>query len=123
MPIKDKSKYPLWWECFSYWMRFKRAGGRCECKGECGTDHKATHDEKRCFEQHGTKAQHFKGNVILTVAHLHHNPQHWDVKDMKKTCRAMCQKCHLRYDRHHHQENSRRTRERKRGQPPLLEVS
>ncbi len=35
--------------------------------------------------------------VILTVAHLDHDPENWDVKDDR--LKALCQRCHLRYDK------------------------
>jgi len=40
--------------------------------------------------------------VILTVAHLDHTPENCDEGNLK----AMCQACHLHYDKDHH----RRTR-------------
>lgn len=37
--------------------------------------------------------------VVLTVAHLDHTPENCADDNLE----AMCQRCHLRYDRHHHQ--------------------
>lgn len=34
--------------------------------------------------------------VILTVAHLDHDEENWEVNDER--LKAMCQRCHLRYD-------------------------
>lgn len=49
--------------------------------------------------------------VVLTVAHLDHNPQNCADENLK----ALCQACHLRHDHKHHMEKARRTRERKAG--------
>lgn len=37
--------------------------------------------------------------VVLTIAHLDHDIQNNDYSNLK----ALCQQCHLRYDKHHHQ--------------------
>jgi hypothetical protein len=44
--------------------------------------------------------------VILTVAHLNHTPE--DCRD--ENLLAMCQGCHLHYDREHHAETRAATR-------------
>lgn len=43
--------------------------------------------------------------VVLTVAHLCHTPE------CRQHVKAMCQGCHLHYDRDHHRRTSRATRE------------
>ncbi|MGQ9677104.1 MAG: hypothetical protein ACUVX1_15695 [Chloroflexota bacterium] len=49
-------------------------------------------------------------HIILTVAHLNH-----DVTDLDPAnLRALCQRCHLRWDVEQHQRNAARTRARKR---------
>lgn len=35
--------------------------------------------------------------VVLTICHLDHNPDDWEVSDER--LRAACQMCHLRYDK------------------------
>ena len=51
---------------------------------------------------------------MLTIAHLDHDKENWAVKDER--LKALCQRCHLRYDSEHHQKNAARTRElKKRG--------
>ena len=52
------------------------------------------------MERNGMPAKWAKGKVVLTVAHLTHNPQ--DCR--REYLKAMCQRCHLRYDRLLHQE-------------------
>ena len=34
--------------------------------------------------------------IILTIAHLDHDEENWEVKDERLA--ALCQRCHLRYD-------------------------
>lgn len=96
MPIHpdNKKRYPKDWPVISRRIRFVRAAGRCECVGECGIEH----PERRCDERHDTPARRFEGRVILTVAHLDHVPENCDPMNL----RAMCQRCHLRYDSTHH---------------------
>jgi hypothetical protein len=115
MPIsaENRARYPKDWKSISLAIR-DRAGGRCECIGECGL-HRTTPGPRRCIEVNGKTASWAKGKVVLTVAHLDHTPENCDPLNLK----AMCQRCHLRYDRHHHAQNSRRTRDRKRGQSSL----
>ncbi len=81
--------YPDNWEEISLKIR-KRAKGQCECEGFCGL-----HCGDRCKEKQGEAAKWARGKIMLTVAHLTHNPQDSRPKYLK----AMCQRCHLRYDR------------------------
>lgn len=116
MPIKleNKSKYPANWKQISDRIRFDRAGGQCECIGECGL-HQTNPGPRRCTEKHGANAQWAKGRIVLTTAHLNHIET--DCRD--ENLKAMCQRCHLRYDAKHHQANAAATRESKKG-PRLL---
>ena len=61
-------------------------------------------------------AQWAKGRVILTVAHLDHDPSNNKDSNLK----AMCQRCHLRYDKDQHGFNASLTRDRKKGQIRLF---
>lgn len=54
--------------------------------------------------------------IVLTVAHLDHNPSNCD----RRNLRALCQKCHLDYDQKHHTANAAATRRRKREQAGQL---
>ena len=98
MPIspENKPRYPADWTGISIRVRFERAGGQCECDGRCG---RGTH-EGRCPNRHLEPAYGTGSKVILTTAHLNHVPE--DVSD-ENLC-AMCQACHLSYDRDHHKE-------------------
>jgi len=106
MPIRpsERARYPKDWTAIS--LRIKvRSGGQCECEGECGL-HRTHPGPRRCDERQGERAHWAKGFVVLTVAHLDHQPEHCADDNLK----AMCQRCHLRYDVAHHQRNAAATR-------------
>jgi 5-methylcytosine-specific restriction endonuclease McrA len=93
MPLQ-RSRYPPNWEAISRRIRLERAQGRCEqCGAENGQPHPIT----------GSR-------VVLTVAHLDHNPESADEARM----RALCQRCHLAYDRPRHILAARATHWRKK---------
>jgi hypothetical protein len=124
MPM-DQTKYPANWREVSRAIR-ERAGQRCECTGECGDEHTG----QRCnapngetirrddrqparWSLHGGCSLCLGGDpecrpvkVVLTVAHLDHDPSHADPARL----RALCQRCHLRLDRHQHAANAHATR-------------
>lgn len=72
--------------------RRSRAGWRCEwCDAEHGQPNPVT----------GSK-------VVLTVAHLDHDP----TNNAEDNLAALCQRCHLAYDADHHRRNAAATRRR-----------
>ena len=98
MPIRAERKalYPKNWKAISLAIR-EREGWRCggspaypDCRAANGERHPVT----------GSK-------VVLTVAHLDHD----ETSDDPANLRAMCQRCHLTYDREHHAKNARERRE------------
>ena len=93
MPV-DYSLYPPDWKEFSKHIRDDRAGGRCECEGECGL-HKTTPGPRRCIEKNGYQAKWARGKIVLTVAHLCECDPPCAIEEHVK---AMCQRCHNRYD-------------------------
>lgn len=101
-PIRaeNRHRYGHDWPKFSRQIRFDRAEGRCECEGECG---RGTH-EGRCPNRHGEPAYGTGSKVVLTVAHLCHTPE------CREHVKAMCQGCHLHYDREHHARTRAATR-------------
>lgn len=115
----DPKKYPQNWKQISQTIR-GRSGGQCECEGECGL-HNGTslfsRGKRRCEERNGAKAKWAKGKVVLTVAHLNRKG---DVCTCQPYCgnpahlKAMCQRCHNRYDMPMRQMHAQVTRERKR---------
>jgi hypothetical protein len=128
--MPTKAKYPDNWKEVSKYIRFERAGGRCECMGQCGL-HKTNPGPRRCVERDREDAVWARGKVILTVAHLDAvgdvcrceeetgllcaNPDH---------LKALCNRCHLRYDHAKHIKNAAATRRRKKNNLELFaEVS
>ena len=82
-PIRPENKalYPPNWPEISKRIR-EREGQQCKwCAAKNGEPHPVT----------GSK-------VVLTVAHLNHEPG--DCRDDNLV--ALCQRCHLNYDREHH---------------------
>lgn len=99
MPIKpeNRKRYPLDWPLISWFIRFVRAEGRCECSGECGL-----HRGRRCIERHGDPGLFMAGRVILTTMHLDHEPENCRGENLL----AGCQRCHNRYDRGHRRQSA-----------------
>lgn len=99
MPIRpeNRSRYPKNWDEISRGIKFVRAEGRCECRGECGRPHDHLF-YGRCINLHGRPAHGTGSRVVLTTAHLDHQPENCDPSNL----RAMCQGCDLHHDREHH---------------------
>lgn len=80
----------------------QRAGWRCQCDGRCGRPRCPDGHDDRCTRRHGQLVTAANGQrrfyVVLTVAHLDHDPSHHDEKRLM----VMCQGCHLHYDIPHH---------------------
>ncbi|WP_234326323.1 hypothetical protein [Streptomyces sp. NRRL S-337] len=117
MPIRpeNRRRYPADWPEISLSIRTGRAGGQCECLGECG---RGTH-HGRCPNRNARPAYGTGSTVVLTVAHLDHTPEHCDPANL----RAMCQGCHLHYDQDHHRQTAAATRRaalEQAGQQPLF---
>jgi hypothetical protein len=102
-PIRpeNRDRYPADWPEISKAIK-ERAGWRCECEGECRRPGCAG----RCPNRHGEPAYGTGSVVVLTTAHLDHTPENCDPANLK----AMCQGCHLHYDRDHHAETRRATK-------------
>ena len=115
MPF-HRDRYADDWEAISVAIR-DRSQGQCECEGECGL-HRTHPGPRRCEERNGQNARWANGKVVLTVAHLNHDTQDNRPENLK----AMCQRCHLRYDAPHHARSAAETRRRHRieaGQMPM----
>lgn len=130
MPM-DRRRYPPDWEAVRARV-LERAQGQCECRGECGVDHALEpyqddpdNDSPRCAAVHDHHHPVTGSLVVLTTAHLWRGPcaEH-DRAGVKcgelEHLAAMCQACHLRYDRPHHVANARRTRRSKRATGDLF---
>lgn len=116
MPLRpsERARYPKNWKSISADIR-RRSGGQCECLGECGSGHHhwwvrlGRYDadilSPRCPNLNREPSQFTGSLVVLSVAHLDHTPENCDDTNL----RAMCQSCHLNYDREHHAETRART--------------
>lgn len=81
MPIRDENRgrYPADWALRSVFVRFVRAGGRCEW----------------CGAKHGERHPLTGSTVVLTTAHVHDKrPERAELLNLA----ALCQRCHLRHD-------------------------
>jgi 5-methylcytosine-specific restriction endonuclease McrA len=101
MPIRPENRelYPPNWPEISRRIRLDRARNQCE---GCGAENSQPHPE--------TGAQ-----VVLTVAHLDHDPRNCDDDNL----RAWCQKCHNSYDAPVRRAGIRERRDRAAGQMRL----
>lgn len=92
MPIKPENRlrYPRNWNAIRQKI-LRRANDRCEW---CGAKNGEPHPETGA-------------NVVLTIMHLDHTPEHCGADNL----RAACQKCHNSYDAEHRQGTRRKTRE------------
>jgi hypothetical protein len=141
MPIsaENKAKYGPCWPMISLEIR-ERSGQRCElcrvknhdrvCRGRKGSkdeDSYMTFNGDVFCASTGAYLGDYgfhdfaPGNmvdIVLTVAHMNH-----DVTDMsEESLKALCQRCHLRYDLPHHLANSARTRASKRAMGDLFDT-
>jgi hypothetical protein len=134
MPIRESQRalYPADWPAISKRIR-ARSGNVCECTGECGDDHRFGGDGggDACLAPNGMTIARLRSDperwalfsqledgthdcdlfldpvrVVLTVAHLDHDP----INNADGNLLALCQRCHLRLDRHEHAKNARATR-------------
>lgn len=101
MPIslENRLRYPKDWKAISLEVR-SAAGWQCEgspaypdCRAANGKPHPVT-----------------GSLVVLTVAHLDHQPENCGEPGNRPNLKAWCQRCHLKYDQPHHQANSRARR-------------
>lgn len=142
MPIKPEFRpfYGLIWRTVTRPRILKRAGDRCECcrvpnghivkRREQGTWYEETPVlgqgiMRRWLDRLGrpllkpSAGVTRKVKIVLTVAHLNHTPG----DDRDENLKAMCQWCHLAYDRFHHAQNAHETRAaRKDAARPLLNL-
>jgi hypothetical protein len=129
MPIKpeNKHRYPSNWNQISAEIRFTRARNRCEMCGiannliikryknqtwrqACPAEIEMVFSRIKNSRTSFTESLKYHGlvRVILTVAHLDHNPENCDETNLK----AMCQKCHNTYDARHRRQTIRDSHQR-----------
>jgi hypothetical protein len=149
MPF-DKNLYPGWWSQFSRYIRFERAGNKCELCTAPNGKHVArgVHYGKPFWfdDDNGTVHSAINGAVlgtgihdyelnidretviVLTVAHLDHEGGPCDCKALTgRKCAipdhvlALCQRCHLSLDMPKHIAERQKTLAiRKDAERPLL---
>lgn len=103
MPIRpeNKNRYPKNWKKISEYIRFVRAGNRCEVCGAINYSFVNKFTRELCLQD-----EDYAIKIILTTAHLDHNPENCEYDNLK----AMCQKCHNKYDVKHRKETRKNTR-------------
>lgn len=112
MPISKEreARYPggslrsAEWRAFRAFILF-RAANRCE----------GTPQHPRCRARNGWRHPKTKSKVVLTIAHMDHDETHMD----PDRCRALCQRCHNKWDAPVRVKNARITRRRKSPQIDL----
>lgn len=122
MPISatQRDLYPVDWQFLSWNIVVRRAGGRCQCCGECGRNPEHLEDDGRCRNRHGQprwRGKPWQRPVILSAAHLDHDPTSRSLDGIL----ALCESCHLAADREQHLASRRASREAV-GQVPLFEL-
>lgn len=107
MPIKPENKglYPKNWKKISLKVR-EAAGWRCQ----------GTMQFPTCRAKHGEPHPATGSKVVLTVAHMNHNPKDCRRKNLK----ALCQRCHLSWDAKHHAATAKKTRHSRRADRDLF---
>lgn len=93
MPIKPENRplYPSNWKEIRAQI-LERAHNHCEF---CGVSNGlSVYNGKRWY------------SIVLTIAHLDHDPTNNDPSNL----RALCQACHLKYDTQHHVETRAQTK-------------
>jgi len=93
MPIKPENKklYPPDWKEIRQGI-LERANNKCEF---CGIENHTFRED-----------EHSSVYIVLTIAHLDHDP----TNNNQDNLRALCQRCHNRYDSERRKANARRTR-------------
>ncbi len=107
MPIRpsERGRYPADWPAIS--LRIKtRAAWRCE----------SVPGQPSCNAVGGQRHPISGAVVVLTVAHLDHQPENCADENL----RALCQRCHNRYDQPNRQKNAARTRREAKGNAELF---
>lgn len=144
MPIRasEKARYPADWTSISARVR-DEAGQKCEwCSAPNGAMIRrgTTRDSRHVWREASASAyengRYDDGSeapdsnedtcdyrpairVVLTVAHLDHQPENVERWNLK----ALCQRCHNRYDAAHHAQNAAKTRRARRANADLFPES
>lgn len=106
MPIRPENKalYPSNWKQIRQRI-LARANNRCEF---CGVENHTL----RSRGDDGNGLELPPSRIVLTIAHLDHDPTNCDPTNL----RALCQRCHNRYDAKHRVETRAKTKARARAE-------
>lgn len=111
MPIAAELRASLYntpaWRELSRRLRDERAGGRCECRGQCGKHH-SRQPGSRCVEVDGAAGVEQRGIVRLTLAHRYQSETGRMVDESRLD--VLCCACHLRWDQESHLAARKRNR-------------
>ncbi len=125
IPLQRRPDYGLDWAFLSFNMLMRRAGQRCECTGECsGVNGHLDPGDGRCRNRHGQprwsggRLRHDRRPVILSLAHLDHDPAGRDPSRML----ILCEGCHLRLDANQHWATRRQNFEEQAGLIALFDL-
>lgn len=107
-PIRpsEAARYPKNWREISDRIK-ARADNRCE----------SVPGQPTCGARQGERHPITKAVIVLTVAHLDHQPENCADDNL----RALCQRCHNRYDQKHRQRNAATTRRTKKANGELFD--
>lgn len=121
MPIKpeNRARYPKNWKEIRAQI-LERAQHKCEFCGienykyrwtDRGVEHVGSEEDYCDFYNRSDGEMWPKATrIVLTIAHLDHTPEN----NAPENLRALCQRCHLRYDKPHHMRNAAITRHNRR---------
>ncbi len=121
MPIKpeNRKRYPANWKQIRADI-LERAGHKCEF---CGVPNYSYRIKSGEWTRNPMQAETWcvvdgekVTRIVLTVAHLDHTPENCDPDNL----RALCQRCHLRYDAEHHKINRAATRKKGKAKGDLF---
>lgn len=93
-----------WWK-FDAPERRRRIDGKVHPFDDQERIERIRRDEAKYPKADHSRKRALSFGIPATIAHLDHVPENSDPDNL----RAWCQRCHLRYDRHHHAETRRRT--------------
>lgn len=113
MPIKPENArlYPKDWKAISLEVR---EAAFWQCEGAPGI-------YENCMAIHEEPHPITGSIVVLTVAHLDHDPTNCGEPGNRPNLRALCQRCHLTYDAKHHARSAATTRRAKLNNADLFE--
>jgi hypothetical protein len=77
-----------------------------------------TPQHPECRAANGEPHPETGGKVVLTIAHMDHDESHAD----PERCRALCQRCHNKWDASHRRANAARTRRQRSPQIDMEEI-